>query len=341
MTANFGRDKVWNQQIWSDVDKAVQEEVGRIRVAQKVFPSILLPSGQPVPTDKLSTKISGVLMIPEGPRKPLAVVSMEFALTQSQVDNEDNQHTGRTLAKKAANMIAATEDALLFQGNPYGIKDYPQKVQNNPAGVQNNPAGESFFAALGKHDSLIKIENAESLERGFLGQHDSTRDASYLEVENIKTNPADIVTKIGQGIGKLREKSHVGPYALFLSSEKFADVSAPTREFNFGTPADRINPLVTGGFYGTGSLSNLDGLLVSLGGEPTTIYIGTDTITEFTQIDPAGRYRFRVFERFQSVVREPSAFVRLKFLDDNKKQPPTSKNAVETAPTTPAASGEY
>jgi hypothetical protein len=78
----------------------------------------------------------------------------------------------------------------------------------------------------------------------------------------------------------------------------------------FATPAERINPLVAGGFYGTGSLQTSDGLLVSLGGEPTMIYIGTDTTTEFTQIDRAGRYRFRVFERFQFVARDSAAFVR-------------------------------
>ena len=48
MNGNLGRDKVWNQQIWSEIDKAVQEEVGRIRVAQKVFPSTVVNNVLPV-----------------------------------------------------------------------------------------------------------------------------------------------------------------------------------------------------------------------------------------------------------------------------------------------------
>ena len=83
---------------------------------------------------------------------------------------------------------------------------------------------------------------------------------------------------------------------------------------------------MVGGFYGTGSLPKSDGLLVSLGGEPTTIYIGNDTTVEFTQIDLNGRYRFRVFERFQSVVRDSNVFVRFKLLDEAAKKNEAKKN---------------
>jgi uncharacterized linocin/CFP29 family protein len=305
MNGNLGREKLWNPQIWSDIDKAVQEEVGRIRVAQKVFPSTLLPSGQPIPTDTRSNRIPGVLMISEGLSRPFVSTEVEFALTQSQVDNEESQHTGRTLARMAANVIAAAEDVLLFQGNP-------QK--------EKGKAHEGFFEALREKNFLVTIENAESLKNGFLGQHENTDKDPYLVVNDVKSDPDDIVDKVGQGIAKLRKRSHVGPYALFLSSEKFADASAPTPKFYFATAADRINSLVVGGFYGTGSLLKSDGLLVSVGGEPTTIYIGNDTTVEFTQIDNNGRYRFRVFERFQFVARDPGAFVRLKLLDESAKK---------------------
>jgi hypothetical protein len=84
------------------------------------------------------------------------------------------------------------------------------------------------------------------------------------------------------------------------------------------TTADRIRPLVTGGYYGTGSLPTApdpagSGLLVSLGGEPTTIYIAQDAVTAFTQLGGDGLYRFRVFERVQIVNRDPRALVLLAF----------------------------
>ena len=42
MNGSLGRDRVWNEHIWSEIDKAVREEVGRVRVAQKVFPSTVV-----------------------------------------------------------------------------------------------------------------------------------------------------------------------------------------------------------------------------------------------------------------------------------------------------------
>jgi hypothetical protein len=35
MNNNLGRDKVWNEATWQDIDTAVLGEVRRIRVAQK------------------------------------------------------------------------------------------------------------------------------------------------------------------------------------------------------------------------------------------------------------------------------------------------------------------
>jgi hypothetical protein len=54
--------------------------------------------------------------------------------------------------------------------------------------------------------------------------------------------------------------------------------------------------------------------LVSLGGEPSTLYVGLDATTAYSQEDPAGDGRFRVFERVQLVARDHSALVRLDFV---------------------------
>jgi hypothetical protein len=48
MNGSLGRDRVWNDYIWIEMDKAVRQEVGRGRVAQKVFPSTVVNSVLPV-----------------------------------------------------------------------------------------------------------------------------------------------------------------------------------------------------------------------------------------------------------------------------------------------------
>ena len=40
MPSNLGRDKVWDDATWQRIDQAVLGEVGRIRVAQKIFPAV-------------------------------------------------------------------------------------------------------------------------------------------------------------------------------------------------------------------------------------------------------------------------------------------------------------
>ena len=71
--------------------------------------------------------------------------------------------------------------------------------------------------------------------------------------------------------------------------------------------------MVEGRFYGTGTLPALRGLLVSLGGDPTTVSVAQDAITAYTQEDQQGNYRFRVFERVQIVAREPEACLPIHF----------------------------
>jgi len=296
MNGNLGRDRLWNQQIWSDIDNAVRDEVGRVRVAQRVFPCTLLPNGQQVPKDQLSTKASDILKIQEGQTKPFVEIWVEFSLTQSQVDSEESLHTGRTLARLAANKIAAKEDSLLFHGNA------------------QSAAALTKAAVAAKEPTpthLVKDENADSLDKGLLGEDPGTTGAHpHVGTKGTTVKPEELVGKVVEGIGKLSTRAHAGPYALFLSSQKFAEASTPLTGTTV-TPADRIIPLVTGGFYGTGRLPDDDGLLVSLGGEPTTIYIGIDATTAFTQTEPNGTYRFRVFERIQFVARDPSVFLRL------------------------------
>src|SRR5215217_3514022 len=113
MPNNLGRDELWSPEVWQEIDNAVLAEVGRIRVAQKTFPSSQSPDGQYVPTDEFDPK---TMTIAEGQTKPFIEISVDFRLTQGQVDNEATLRTGRTLARLAAKSAALAEDILFFQG---------------------------------------------------------------------------------------------------------------------------------------------------------------------------------------------------------------------------------
>jgi uncharacterized linocin/CFP29 family protein len=179
MNENLGRDRLWNQQIWSDIDNAVRDEVGRVRVAQRVFPCILLPNAQQVPKDQLSTKASDILKIQEGQTKPFVEIWVEFSLTQSQIDSEESLHTGRTLARLAANKIAAKEDSLLFHGNAQSAAALTKAA---------------IAAKKPTPTHLVKDENADSLDKGLLGEDPGTTGAyPHVGTKGTTVKPEELV----------------------------------------------------------------------------------------------------------------------------------------------------
>jgi uncharacterized linocin/CFP29 family protein len=277
MPSNFGRDKVWDDSTWQQIDSAVRAEVGRIRVAQKIFPAVSVPGSQSVPTDQINTD-SGVLTIEEGATTPLIEIGGGFALTQGQVDAEGSVHTGERLALQAARLVALTEDRLFFRG---AAADVPDGVI-----VRNSNAEPGL---LGAAETVVEVEPT--------GGGGSYRENTFRAVTD--------------GIGRLIAVGQPGPYALVLESALYADTYAPSETLT--TTADRLTPLLAGGFYGSGALEQQRGILISLGGEPTTIYVGQDATTSYTHEDANGDSQFRVFERVQLVARDHSALVRLVF----------------------------
>jgi uncharacterized linocin/CFP29 family protein len=284
MAVNLGRDKLaWPAEVWQDIDQAVLDEAGRIRIAQKVFPASTDGNGQYVPDDAIDRRDGAkALEIPEGRTKPYVELSVDLALTESQVENESTLHTGRTLAMLAAKDIAQAEDTLFFQG--------VEALAEDPLRVVNR-AG----AAAG----LLNLDGADDVE------------VQPLEGEDTGYGPKTFKAVV-DGISKLTAKGQPGPYALILATDVYADTFAPVGG-TLTTTADRLTPLLTGGFYGTGTLPDRSGLLASLGGQPTTLFVGQDLITAYTQSNERGQTVLRVYERVQIIARDPTAIVKLIF----------------------------
>lgn len=279
---NLNRDELWTKDVWQDIDKAVLAEVGPIRVAQKVFPTTTMAGASNVPADVFDP---ATMSIEEGQTKPFIEISVDFRLTQSQVDNETTLHTARTLAKLAAKSLALAEDTLIFRG---GGKDVP--LPRRVKIINRDSAGQGLLGVVAA-DKTIAVA-AQPGKPGVYGE------------ETFKA--------VAQGIARLIKDGQPGPFALVLESTIYADTYAPLPS-TLVTTADRLIPLLPGGFYGTGTLPESTGFLVSLGGEPTTIYVGVDAITGYTQEDEEGGHRFRVFERVQFVARDPQAYIKLEF----------------------------
>src|SRR5258708_9923293 len=301
MNGSLGRDKLWNEHIWSEIDKAVREELGRIRVAQKVFPSSIVNNVLPVSTNRA---VPFGLLVPVFPvpdvAEPFFEISVGFDLTQAQVDGEENLHLGLSLARLAASVIAAAEDAILFLG-PVGIPFLPLGVA-----VTNQPAVPPGFRAEAAPYAptpvrpLVRVGPPPAVQVGDLGY---------------------IMAAVANGIAALNVRAQPGPYALFVPPNRYAQIFAPEGPGLLQTPGDQLSHVVTGGLYMVNSLvfppapawpADI-GILASLGGEPAKIVLGSDAITAFTNTDASGNYHFRVFEPIQMVVRDGRAFQTIQF----------------------------
>ena len=326
MNGSLGRDRVWNDHIWTEIDKAVREEVGRVRVAQKVFPSTVVNNVLPVSMNR-AVPFGGK----ESPTEPVDDVfqpffeiSTEFILTQAQVEGEESLHLALSRARMAASALATAEDTILFLGPGF---DLPGVNVTNygaiPPGFVDEAAVHYHQAnKKGDSDPRFRFSDVKEAELDYVGK---------------------IIGAVSDGMGLLNRRVQPGPYALFLSPDRYAQSFAPAEKDHLSGPGDQISRIATGGFNMVSSLAvdtvkkwvyeasreplpvvgtsrdlrpDLDiadiGLLVSLGGEPVKIILGSDATTAFTHTE-AGKYHFRVFERIQMVVRDGRAFQILKF----------------------------
>jgi uncharacterized linocin/CFP29 family protein len=122
----------------------------------------------------------------------------------------------------------------------------------------------------------------------------------------------NVFSAVVAGIAKLVSKGQAPNYALFLPTRVYADTFVPPSDGSLVTTAERIRPLVEGGFYGTGTLPPNRGLLVALGGDPTRLSMGREAHTEFER-KQGRQYIFRVSERFNFIERDPRSLVALHF----------------------------
>ncbi len=293
---NNSNEVNWDPSIWQEIDDAVVKEVAKVRVAQKVFPTISVDTNPTeIPNDVINF---ADLSIQEGRTKAFVEIYLEFPLTDTQVRQELKLKTCKTQARMAAKAIALAEDTIFLQGNNGQL----------PANVQADLRDSADDGLLGEANPQAADDanpNAVSEPIDVQRVNDPNR-PGVLYGENI-------FSAVANGIAKLTGKAQAPKYALFLPIRAYADTFVPPGNASLVTTAERIKPLVEGGFYGTGTLPEDRGLLVALAGDPTTLYVGREATTEFVRKERS-RYFFRVVERVQFVARDPRAFVLLNLL---------------------------
>jgi uncharacterized linocin/CFP29 family protein len=258
MARSANRAGFWNDRVWSAIDDGVKTAAGAIRVAQKVFPTVLL-AGATVPADEVADPND--LKISEG-TKAYHEISIPFSLTDGQVNADPAGTTAITLSKLAARKLALREDVYIIK--------------------------EQIFDPITPANTVAVAASASPPNVG-----------------------EKILDAVSDGIRRLTNAEQAPPFGLIAATDVFAKISSTA--INSIQTLTVLKAILTGGLYGSPAINEKFALLIALGGDPTTIYIGSDPEAEPTHQDNNGRFHFRTFERVQAVARDKRAFIKLDF----------------------------
>jgi uncharacterized linocin/CFP29 family protein len=283
----------WDSIVWDPIQKAVHDEAQRSKIGQQILP-IYGPLGNTctVPSDITSTDNNGNgFIVNEGNPLSLIEISVKFALTNTQVQEEKTLSTAVTLATKAANILSKIEDQIIFQGPGPTPKELKDVVE-------------------------IAIPRGNNGQGGLLGDDkDKSRTIPVKPISGATASYGEnTFSAVAEGIAQLQGEGHYGAYALVLNFDQYADTFAPLKD-TLATPSDRIKPLVDKGFYGTSAVPKKRGVVVSLAGDSMDLAVGIDTKAQFRSPSSTDSTlsNFRVFNRIVLRLKDSSAVRRLEF----------------------------
>jgi uncharacterized linocin/CFP29 family protein len=291
----------WTEEQWSKVCKAVSDEASHSRVAASFLPLYgpVDPGTLGVPNLKMSYQRDPEaaspadrqrLCVDSEPNTMLATIAVQVSLcTHEAQDPELNAALG--MFRRAANVIARVEDALIFHGQA-------DRALPPVAGTGNLPP---IFAVTGGRAQPGLLTALTRVPAGA---------PSGVSAAPLAATRGDaVVNSIVQAINQLEANGHVGPFACVLGHDLFATVCTPSAALVL--PRDRIMPFLEGPLLRSSSIPADEGLIVGLGGNPVELVVGSDISVRFLQMTPEPRFLFRVSERVALRAREWSAIAVL------------------------------
>jgi uncharacterized linocin/CFP29 family protein len=291
----------WTDEQWARVNKAVQEEASRARIAATFIPLL-----GPLPGDTDFVREELIQFVPP-PAPPLRIQNrpvIQLATLQVKVQVRGAQMADPEMSsvlalfRRAANVLARLEDAVVFRG------------------LAPTLMAGSFVPPInvGPPQTVWEITGGQ-VSRGLW-----TNPVPPAQRVNIPWLPpagrdTRLVGGIARAIGRLEAQGHFGPFAVVLDQELFLVAQTPTAALVL--PQDRILPFLGGGPLLRSSTLDVapgvrSGVVVALGGEPVELIIATDVCVQFLQITADPHFVFRVCEKMALRIKEPDAIIRLR-----------------------------
>ena len=307
----------WTDEQWARVNKVVQEEARRARVA-----ATFLPLLGPLPGDTDFVR-EGLIQYQAAPppnigiqdRTVIQLATLQVRVPVRGAQMADPEMTSvLALFRRAANVLARLEDAVVFRGLAADLAFPPGQNRFAPPPNVGPPPPQRVWEITGGQVS-----------RGLWA--DAVPWAQWVPMPPPPANrDTRLVRGVARAIGRLEARGHFGPFAVVLDGRLFLVAQTPTP--NLVLPQDRILPFLGGGPLLRSSTLNTaalipppfpplvfpSGLVVALGGEPVELVIATDVCVQFLQVTAEPLFVFRVCEKMALRIKEPGAIMQMVLL---------------------------
>jgi uncharacterized linocin/CFP29 family protein len=274
----------WTDEQWARVNQVIQEEARRARVAASFLP---LYGPLPPGTDFVrKEKITDDPQITIADTDTIKLPTLQVKLRMRGAQMADPEMTSvLALFRRAANLLARLEDAIIFNGQP-GPNDPPTEGR---LAVWEVRGGD-------KSDGLLLPSGPEV----------------PVEPPTPTAGPGEaLVASVSNAIGRLEANGHFGPFAVALDQQLFLTAQTPDPG-SLVLPQDRIIPFLGGGpLVRASTLPANRGVVVALGGAPVELVVATDVSVGFLQVTADPLFVFRVFEKIVLRIKQSDAIVKL------------------------------
>jgi len=283
----------WTEEQWALVTQTVQKEASRARVAASFLPLYgpLPPDTDFVRADTLGYEERPGIVPPEKPKRmfvddkttlPLSTLHVKVWLRGAQVA-DPNLTSALQMFRRAANVLARLEDAIVFRGQVGRDKGPPDGSMPDTNQIWGVSGGAEY---RGLFFDPLPLPNVSKVPPEPIG--------------------SALVQQVTDRIGRLERKGHLGPFAVVLGEDLFAEAQTPSSSFVL--PSDRIIPFLGGGpLLRSSTLDKDRGVVVALGGAPIDLVVATDLSVNFLQISTDPYFVFRVYEKIVLRIKEEGA----------------------------------
>jgi hypothetical protein len=325
----------WTDEQWARANKVVQEEASRARIAATFLP---LLGPLPGDTDFVRQEVIRYYQFPPPPAPPpppppfpqpiilgindrpviqLATLQVRVPVRGAQMADPEMTSV-LALFRRAANVVARLEDAVVFRGL------VPDPLFPPPPGFPPNRFAPPINVGPPPPQRVWEITGGQ-VSRGLWA--DAVPWAQWVPMPPPPANrDTRLVRGVARAIGRLEARGHFGPFAVVLDGRLFLVAQTPTP--NLVLPQDRILPFLGGGPLLRSSTLNTaalipppfpplvfpSGLVVALGGEPVELVIATDVCVQFLQVTAEPLFVFRVCEKMALRIKEPGAIMQMVLL---------------------------